>query len=153
MKADETKQMEDHEACQKEIEAYKQRYLRALADYKNLEQRTRQEREQMRDMTKRDILVDFLPVLDHLEQAQIFTDDPGLKMVSESFRKTLTEMGVTERDLLGTEFDPATAEAVEVVQGKQDNLIVEVLQKAYELNGQLIRHGRVKVSKIQADSE
>src|SRR5690606_39767859 len=90
----------------------------------------------------------FLPVVDNLDQAEIFMSDPGLEMISSSFRQALKEMGVQEVELLGNEYDPHYSEVVEVVEGKQDNIIVEVLQKAYEMNGEVIRPGKVKVSKI-----
>ena len=130
------------------IQEYKNMYLRALADYKNLEHRMNQERDRMRNTIQKQCVERFLPVLDNMEQAESFTKDPGLQMVIGSFRQTLKEMGVKEFDLMGKEFDPYVAEVVEAVPGDQDNMIVEVLQKAYELNGDVIRHGRVKVSKV-----
>ncbi|HRN70704.1 MAG TPA: nucleotide exchange factor GrpE [Candidatus Woesebacteria bacterium] len=135
---------------QKQVEEMKSHYLRALADYKNLENRTRIEREQMRDTIKKQIIEQFFPVLDNLDQAEVFTTDPGLQMISKSFRQTLKDLGVEEVELVDTEYDPHAAEVVEVVDGEQDNIIVEVLQKAYTLNGTVIRPGRVKVSKVKS---
>ncbi len=133
----------------KRAEEFKNSYLRALADYKNLEHRMNSERANMRDYVKRQVIEEFLPVLDNISQAEIFLKDPGLKMVSNSFTQTLKNLGVQEMELLGHEFDPHFAEAVEAVEGPEDNIIVEVLQKAYAMNGQVIRPGRVKVSKVK----
>lgn len=141
------KQLEEE---QKKTEEMKSHYLRALADYKNLENRTRTEREQMRDTIKKQVIEQFFPVLDNLDQAEVFTKDPGLQMISKSFRKTLEDLGVQEVELVGTEYDPHSAEVVEVVDGEEDNIVVEVLQKAYGLNGTVIRPGRVKVSRIKS---
>lgn len=135
------------EEARKQNEEFKGMYLRALADYKNLENRTSSEREQMRDTIKKQVIEEFFPVLDNLDQAEVFTKDPGLQMISKSFRQVLNNLGVQELDLVGSEYDPHTAEVVEVVEGEDDNMIVEVLQKAYSLNGRVIRPGRVKVSK------
>lgn len=135
---------EDYE---KEIEQYKNLYLRALADYKNLEHRMNQERQRMRISAKKDMIYSLLPVLDNLDQAEVFNQDPGLKMINSSFRKALEEMGVQELDLLGSEFNPEYAEVVEVVEGKKDNIIIDIIQKAYQLEGQVIRPGKVRVSK------
>jgi molecular chaperone GrpE len=132
----------------KQKDDFKNSYLRALADYKNLEHRINSERANMRDYVKRQVIEEFLPVLDTMSQAEIFIKDPGLKMVSNAFTQTLKNLGVQEMELLGTEFDPHFAEAVEAVEGPEDNIIVEVLQKAYAMNGQVIRPGRVKVSKV-----
>ncbi len=137
------------EEAQKQAEEFKGMYLRALADYKNLENRTRTEREQMRDIVKKQVIEQFFPVIDNLDQAEVFTKDPGLQMISKSFRQVLKNVGVTEIELLGTEYDPHKAEVVEVVEGDDDNIIVDVVQKGYQLNGSVIRPGLVKVSKVQ----
>ena len=132
----------------KEVEDFKNKYLRALADYKNLEHRFDQERQRLQSQIKKECVIKFLHFLDGLDQAEVFNKDPGLKMIANNFKSTLNELGVKEIELLGHEYDPHFAEAIEVVDGKHDNLIVEVLQKAYELNGEVIRHGTVKVSKV-----
>jgi len=133
--------------CKAQNEALKQNYLRALADYKNLEHRMDQERYRMRNSVKREFVEQLLPILDNLDQAEVFNSDPGLNMIRSLFQKSLQDLGVKEMDLLGTEFDPAIAEAIEAVAGKQDDIVVEVLQKAYQIDGSVIRHGKVKVSK------
>lgn len=130
-----------------QVAEFKNLYLRALADYKNLDQRVHSERAQMRDRMKMEFLMDMFPVLDTMEKAQIFTTDPGLKMVGDSFLKSFADMGVLEVTLLGKKYDPHTSEVIEVVDGEEDNVVVEVLQKAYEYSGQVIRPGKVKVSK------
>lgn len=134
--------------CKAQNETLKQQYLRTLADYKNLEHRMDQERFRMRNSVKREFVEQLLPVLDNLQQAEVFNTDPGLRMVNSLFQQSLQNLGVEEIDLLGTEFDPAKAEAIEAIVGKQDNIVVEVLQKAYQIDGSVIRHGKVKVSKI-----
>jgi len=133
--------------CKAQNETLKQQYLRTLADYKNLEHRMDQERFRMRNSVKREFVEQLLPVLDNLQQAEVFNTDPGLRMVNSLFQQSLQNLGVEEIDLLGTEFDPAKAEAIEAIAGKQDNIVVEVLQKAYQIDGSVIRHGKVKVSK------
>src|SRR3989344_4658036 len=133
--------------AKKEAEDFKNKYLRALADYKNLENRFYQERQRLQEQIKKECVIKFLHFLDGLDQAEVFNKDPGLKMIANNFKSTLSELGVKEIELLGHEYDPHFAEAVEVVNGKHDDMIVEVLQKAYEINGQVIRPGRVKVSK------
>ncbi len=133
--------------CKAQIETLKQQYLRTLADYKNLEHRMDQERYRMRNNVKREFVEQLLPVLDNLEQAEVFNTDPGLRMVNSLFQQFLQNLGVEEVNLLGTEFDPAKAEAIEAIGGKEDNIVVEVLQKAYQIDGSVIRHGKVTVSK------
>ena len=145
----ETGEINISEEPRQDLKEWKDKYLRALADYQNLEQRTRQERAMMREYTTKEIISHFLPIVDMIEQAEVFNSDPGLKMVSDSFKRTLKELGLQELDLQGKEFDPHTAEVAEVLEGEAENCIVQVVQKGYMLNGQLIRHARVKVGKLQ----
>ncbi len=133
---------------EEEVLMFKNMYLRALADYKNLEHRVNNQRVQMKDSVTKNILMELLPVVDNMHQAEIFTKDPGLQMVSKSFHDALKSIGVRELELLGLEYDPYTAEVVEVIPGKEDNIVVEVVQTGYAINDEVIRPGKVKVSKI-----
>ena len=143
--------LEDPEIIEHECkeEEYKQAYLRAIADYKNLEHRMDSERQRMRDTVKKNIIMELFPVLDNMNQAAIFTKDPGLSMVSTTFTQALNNLGVSEIALEGQPFDPEIAEAVEVVAGTEDNIVTKIVEKAYALNGQVVRHGKVTVSRIQ----
>lgn len=142
-----TEEHPELDAARQEAEQYKNMYLRALADYKNLENRMSSERQRMQIAVKKQMIYELLPVIDNLDQAEVFTTDPGLQMISMSLRKAIAEMGVQEVELVGQEYNPEYAEAIEAVPGKKDNIIVEVIQKAYALDGHVIRHGKVKVSK------
>ena len=150
---EEVKQDEVHPDIKKleeEVLNFKNMYLRALADYKNLENRVQQERGQMRDSIKKQIVMELLPVLDNLHQAEIFTKDTGLQMVNKSFQQALDKIGIKEIELLGREYDPYSAEVIEVIEGKEDNIVVDVVQKGYSLNGEVIRPAKVKVSKVNS---
>lgn len=135
------------EKLKKEVEDYKNRYLRALADYQNLEKRTVEEKEQLIFQANKNLLLKLLPILDNLENAEVFIKDEGLKMVKNSFYQLLKSEGVEEIDILGKEFDPHLAEAVEVVEGAKDNVVVEVIRKGYRINNKVLRVAQVKVSK------
>lgn len=140
----------DIKKLEEDILNFKNMYLRALADYKNLENRVQQERGQMQDTIKKQIVMELLPVLDNLHQAEIFTKDTGLQMVSKSFQQALEHIGVKEVNVLGEEYDPYSAEVLEVINGKEDNMVVDVVQKGYSLNGEVIRPAKVKVSKVNS---
>jgi molecular chaperone GrpE len=135
------------EVLKQELEEQKRNHLRAVADYRNLEQRMFKERSEIAQKVKADVLSSFFPVLDNLNKAEMFIKDPGLKMIMDQFKQVFEQNGVQEVELLGKEFDPHTAECIEVVDGDADNTVVEVVRKAYSLNGKVIQHGQVKVSK------
>lgn len=140
-------QKQKKDALQEELEQYKAKYLRALADYQNFERRVREEKIELRNTANENFIRNLLPFLDSLDKAEVFIKDPGLNMIRGSFFQLLQAEGLKEIDLLGKQFDPYTAEAVELVDGEKENEVVEVLQKAYEYNGKVLRVGRVKVSK------
>lgn len=135
------------ELSQQEAAEAKKQYLRALADYQNLEKRVREERMEIMKIAQINVISKLFPVLDNLRQAEIFVKDPGLKLVQDSFMNVLAELGLKEIELLNKEYDPHIAEVVDVVEGEQDNMIIEVVQKGYEFNGKVVRPGQVRVSK------
>ncbi len=140
-------EMNELEVLQREVEEQKRNHLRAVADYRNLEQRMFKERSEISQKVKADVISSFFPVLDNLNKAEMFIKDPGLKMIMEQFKQVFEQNGVQEIELLGKEFDPHTAECIEVVDGDSENTVVEVVRKAYSLNGKVIQHGQVKVSR------
>ncbi len=130
----------------KETEEYKNKYLRTLADYHNLEKRISQQFDDIQKRANKNLILKFLEVLDNLEKAEIFVKDEGLKIIKDSFVKILKTEGVEEMDLKNKEYDPFLAECIEVVSGEDDNRIVEVLKKGYKIKGDVLRIAQVKVS-------
>lgn len=125
----------------------KNKYLRALADYQNLEKRSGDERIELFKIANQALLIKILPFLDNLEKAEVFIKDQGLKISKDHFVQILKEAGLEEIDLIDKDYDPNFAEAVDIVPGKEDNKVVEVLRKGYKFGGKLIRVAQVKVSK------
>lgn len=135
------------EELKKQVEEFKNKYLRALADYQNLEKRVAFEKQEIIKRANRDLILDLLPFLDDLDKAEIFIKDEGLKSIKKQFFEILKKFGLEEIEVLGKVFDPSFAEAVEVVKGDKDNIIIEVVRKGYKLNNDIIRVAQVKVSK------
>jgi molecular chaperone GrpE len=143
----------DLDEAKKQIEEYKNKYLRSLADYQNFEKRVNQEKDEIRKIANKSLLLKFLPILDDLDKAEIFVKDEGLKIIKNKFLQFLKDEGVEEIDLLGKVFDPHLAEAVSIVQGKEDDKIVEVVRKGYRYGDQVLRVAQVKVSKRARDEK
>lgn len=129
------------------IEESNNKYLRALADYQNLEKRMYTAIDQARATSQRITLSRFMNVLDDMEKAEVFMKDQGLQMIMNHFKQIFKDAGVEEIDLLNKEFDPYTAEAIEAVPGETDNIVVEVVRKGYRIGDDIIRPGQVKVTK------
>jgi len=138
---------EEIEILKKQLEETNNKYFRALADYQNLEKRINEEKFELMKMANKNLLIKILPFLDNLEKAEIFVKDPGLKISKDHFLQILKESGLKEMDLLNKDFDPNFAEAVDIVSGKEDNKVVEVLKKGYMFENKIIRIAQVKVSK------
>lgn len=130
-----------------EADEWKNKYLRALADYHNLENRVANQIEIQNKANKKRLLSQFLEILDNIERAEIFVTDPGLQIVIADFHKMLEREGVVEMDLFDKPYDPTSSECVEVVAGDDDNMVAEVVQKGYMLHDSILREAKVKVTK------
>lgn len=130
-----------------QVEEFKNKYLRAIADYQNLEKRVGDERFELMKIANKSMLIKILPFLDNLEKAELFIKDPGLKISKDHFMQILKDAGLVEIEVLNKDYDPVTAEAVQLVEGKENNKVVEVLQKGYMFEDKIIRVAQVKVSK------
>ncbi|PJC66062.1 nucleotide exchange factor GrpE [Candidatus Beckwithbacteria bacterium CG_4_9_14_0_2_um_filter_47_11] len=119
---------------------------RALADYQNLTKRVEAERLEFVKYVLEQFLAKLLPVVDALEAASTHLKDQGLGLALQQLKTVLDEEGVKEMSLINQPFDPKTAECVEIIPGKKDQ-VVSVTQKGYLLNDKVLRPARVKVGK------
>ncbi|MFZ2664485.1 MAG: nucleotide exchange factor GrpE [Patescibacteria group bacterium] len=148
--AKETKNKE-LEKCQEHIKNLEKKtsdlennWKRALADYKNLEKRILEDKEQLAFYIKKQTIESILPFLDNLEKIEEHIKDKGLELTLKDFKQTLSSMGVEEIKALGEDFDSSKMEAVEISKGEK-NKVLKTLSKGYLLNGKLLRPARVIV--------
>lgn len=141
------KKSKKFEELQKQVEEYKNKYLRALADYQNLQKRIEEEKKHIVFETLSKVLRDFLEVFDDIEKAEAFVKDEGLRMIKEKFRKIFLKWNVEELKLEGEEFNPEVAEVVDTVEGEKEGIIKKVYVKGYKLGDKVLRHAKVQVSK------
>lgn len=121
-------------------------WKRALADYKNLEKRVSEEKDQFKDFANLVLVSRLLPVLDNLQMVEAHVGDDGLKYTVKEFKQILEDEGLIEIDPAGKDFDSTTMEAIETVEGEEGK-VVEVLRKGYLLKSKLVRPARVKVGR------
>jgi molecular chaperone GrpE len=138
---------EENEDLKKQVEEYRNKYLRALADYQNLEKRVVEEKELIIKNANQNLILKLLPFLDALDKAEVFIKDQGLKIVKDNLIQVLKEVGVEEIDVLNKPFDPITSEAIDIIASDKDNIVVEVLRKGYRFQDKILRVAQVKVSK------
>ncbi len=127
-----------------EYEAVNTKYLRALADYENLEKRLERERENASKLANEVLVEKLLPVLDDLDEAIKHIDDDGLNQVHKKLTKVLIKSGVEIIDPLNKDFNPNEHEAIESIAGKS-NKVVKVYRKGYRLGNKVLRPAMVAV--------
>lgn len=128
----------------REIEEWKNKYMRALADYQNLEKRTNEEKKEMQHYATKVFLTTLLPVVDNLERAETHIQDEGLHIAMKELHALLSKYGVEKMKVLETRFDPYVMECIEVVEGEKD-VVVEVISAGYMMHNKLLREAKVKV--------
>ena len=147
-------QVEQMELAVKQLESLKDQFVRQSAEYDNYRKRTAKEKESIYQDAKADTIKEFLAVYDNLERAAAVTDDAdsphkkGLEMIFQQYRDILVKMGVTEIEALGKEFDPETMNAVMHIEDEHygENVVAQVFQAGFQMNGKVIRHAIVQVA-------
>lgn len=127
---------------------WKTKYMRALADYQNLEKRSAERIDEVRQFAAEIILDRLLPVVDTFGKVKEHVKDPGLDIAYKELVSVLTEQGVQRIDVLGKPFNPEEMDCVEVVPGN-DNEVVEEVMPGYAFRGKVLRVARVKVGKSE----
>ena len=126
---------------------------RALADYRNLEQRVSQGRSELTNYVGTELVRKLLPALDHLEQALGGISEQerqsgwarGVELAVKEFQQVLQSEGLGQIATEGL-FDPSLHEAVDTREG-ENNMILEVVRKGYNLNGKVLRPAGVVVGR------
>jgi molecular chaperone GrpE len=140
------------EKLQKELADQKEQYHRMLAEYANYKRRTDQEKEQLGQFTKAEILKGLLVPLDNLERA---VDSPegdeykkGVDMTIRQLQKALVDLGLEEIEAKDAVFNPEIHHAVmrEDAEGVQPDTVTEVFQKGYKVGDRILRPAMVKVA-------
>jgi molecular chaperone GrpE len=146
------KNLEDKE---KEVEKYKNLWLRVQADFDNFRKRTQRDIQEIHLYAGEQLIKDLLPLVDNFERALNSVEDKsgpiykGIDLIYQQLRKLLEKYNVKEIDAQGKPFNPKFHEAVMMVQSDEydSETVVEVLQKGYLYHSKVIRPSMVKVAK------
>ena len=147
-------QVEKMELAAKQLESVKDQFTRLTAEYDNYRKRTTKEKDGIYQDAKGDTIKTFLAVYDNLERAAAAEggeDDPhkkGLEMIFHQFKELLAKEGVKEIEAEGKEFDPELMDAVMHIEDESlgENVVAQVFQVGFELNGKVLRHAIVQVA-------
>ncbi|KAH8687633.1 putative GrpE protein like protein, mitochondrial [Tricladium varicosporioides] len=158
------------EAKSKEITDLKDKYLRSIADFRNLQERTKREMQAAKDFAIQKFAKDLVDSVDNLDRALAMVPEEklnkeeknehlqdlvslyeGLKMTENILMQTLKKHGLERFDpsVEGEKFNPNEHEATFMtpMQGKEDNTVFHTQQKGFKLNGRILRAAKVGVVK------
>ena len=143
-----------------QIEAVEARedMLRMQADMDNLRKRLVREHEKTRLRTLERFMNDLLPVRDSLERGLEAANDPaasvealieGKQLIMKMLTKAMGDHGLKTIDPAGEAFDPEKHEAMTMLTSDEfdENTVIDVIEKGYQLHDRLIRPAKVVVSR------
>ena len=144
------------EKLQKELDEYKDKYLRLYSEFENFRRRTNKERLEVISNANERLIVDLLPVIDDFERAESsFNDAKDLKAIKEGVDliynklvKTLEANGVKKMESRGQELDTEKHEAITQIPAPEDKLkgkIVDVIEEGYVMHDKVIRFAKVVI--------
>ena len=146
------------ELFKEQVEEYKNKYLRALADFDNYKKRSAIEREQFVQFANETLISELLPIIDGFGRAMEAAEKmdagqemlKGLALIKRQLEDVLKKHGVLEVEALGKPYDPNIHEAIlQKAHEGPEGVIIEEMQKGYTLHGRVIRPSMVIVSKKQ----
>ena len=142
----------------KQIQEYLGKYRQAASEFEEARLRLRREISKDVERSRRDILSEFLEVLDNLDRAVDSARDgashdalmQGIEMVRRQFHAKLESFGVRKIDAVNQPFDPALHEAISSVPAEspdQDGLVVGTVRSGYLIGEDVLRPAAVAVAK------
>jgi len=153
------------EDTKRERDEYLELAQRTRADFENYRKRVAAEAETAAARGKAQLAGQLIGVIDNLERAlaaaeidfgaardgEVSLESPleqGILLTYRELAEALARAGVEAYDPVGETFDPAWHEALQTrpETGAEPGTVVEVLQRGYRLDGQVLRAARVVVS-------
>lgn len=137
----------------------KEKVLRITAEMQNIKRRSELELANAYKYEGFDLVEKLLPIIDNFERALAIKQEgiekylDGFKMIYDNLISILASYGITELDVLDKVFDPSCMNAVAtaVNEEKENNIVLDCLQKGYMYNDKLIRPAMVRVNKKESE--
>ncbi len=140
------------EKLEKDLAELNDKYLRLAAEYDNYRRRSEKEKAQAYTDGLDDTLAKFLPVMDNLSRAALYSDAEkvaeGLKLTEKSANDSLAATGVERFGAVGDTFDPNLHNAVMHVEDEEkgEGEIVAVHAEGYKKGDRILRYAMVTVA-------
>jgi molecular chaperone GrpE len=146
---------EENTALKQELEQTKELMLRQAADFDNFRKRKQKESLELLQYARENFLKELLPIVDDFNrflQTIPKNDDvqwQGVKLIHEKLTGILKSQGLVAMEPVGKPFDPEFHDALITVPREDvpPGTVVEVHENGYMMNGKVLRHAKVIVSK------
>ena len=139
------------------------RLLRLQADFDNFRKRTLREKSELFDSANQALMLELLPVLDHLQlgiqAASAHQADPafreGLALIFDQLMGVLSKFGLSPIETEKQVFDPNRFEAVNALPSatEPEGIVLALVRRGYMLRNKLLRPAQVIVSSGPAPEE
>ncbi|MFA5076711.1 MAG: nucleotide exchange factor GrpE [Patescibacteria group bacterium] len=156
-KQDENQIDADQPAAVGLVAEYKDKWLRAVADYQNLKKDTAKDKENWIKFANAGLIMELLPILNHFKEAIKHVPETeketdwvvGIFHIKKQLEDFLGQLGITEIKTIGEKFNPEFHEAIsqKEVEGKEPDEIVEEVLPGYLMHDKVIEPAKVIVSK------
>lgn len=136
-----------------------QRYVDLQRELEYLRERYRRDLEEVKKYGHEKFALELLEVVDNFERAfeheaaDLESLKKGFELIHRELLKILEKYGIREIDVIGKEFDPYLAEAVdrEYSGDLPSNTVIKVERKGYYLHDRVLRPARVVVSYVEEE--
>jgi len=131
------------------------KYLQA--DFDNYRKQFDKEKEEIIKLANENLIKELIIILDDFEGALKQVKDEnneGLELLNKKFFKILEKNGLKKIEALGEKFDPNFHEVLlKEISEKENEIILEEIQKGFMLKSKIIRPSKVKISDNQGGKE
>lgn len=150
--------MAEQEELKKQIKKSDE-YLNQLvvlkSDFENYRRRTSASAETSKSDGRLEVVEKVFPILDTFDKARQMLSEKEMepfRLIAKQFDTILRQIGVEKMEVLGTEFDPKTSNAVHklsVDDETKDNVVLEEYAAGYVYGEKVLRYATVAVGKFE----
>lgn len=124
---------------------YKNKYLRALADYQNLVKRVEKEKQDFVHYANERLILNLLEITDDFERALKEVTDTGIALIYKKLCDLISSEGVERISIQETDlFNP---DYMQCIDAEPEGAKLVEVRPGYRKNGKVIRAALVKVVK------
>ncbi|MBW2986383.1 nucleotide exchange factor GrpE [Candidatus Woesearchaeota archaeon] len=135
---------------QAQVDEYADQLKRLQAEFENYQKRVAKEQKEFVCFANEKLIAELLTIMDDFEKALENVKDKGIKMIYDKLSKLLVDQGVKPIKSEGEKFDTFKHEVLCTEDtGGEEDVVVEEIQKGYEMNGKVIRYAKVKITKAK----